>query len=78
MKKVTTCEGDTVDITGYDFGAFIEIPLKAIKEYEYSDILKRDIPIHFREVFERKVFYFIKDPSSEKIVFNVWSSKEIK
>lgn len=78
MIKVTTCENDTIDITNYAKGLRVEVALKAIKEYKYCEILGRTIPIHFREVFQRKDYYFIAAEDNEPQLFTTWASVEIK
>jgi hypothetical protein len=76
-KQIITVEGDVVNIDGYDMGRYIEIPLKAIKEYEWCDILNRTVPVHFREVFEVKHYTFIYSVG-EYVDWITWTSKEIK
>lgn len=55
----------------------IEVPLRTVKEYKYCKVLKKEIPIHFRQVFElrREVFYWSDEYYK---VWKYYTSKEIK
>jgi acetolactate synthase small subunit len=53
---ITNSEGDKV--TFEDRGQLETIvPLKEILRYEWSEILKREIAVHKREVFQRQPYH---------------------
>lgn len=54
---LTTCEGDKVDVTKVKT-LFVEIPLKEILGYNFSEILQKYIPIHNREKFQIAFDYY--------------------
>ena len=71
---IVTCEGD---VHRFDFKGQIrvEVPLSSIKTYTWSDMLKRDIPVHYREAFEMHVD--ISNTELGSTEFIRWVSKEI-
>lgn len=77
---VTTSEGEQVDITRFikDGMSKIEIPLIEILHWEYSPILKKEIPIHKRDVFCKYVFvsYIDHEKRSEVIEWKLEGKKE--
>lgn len=48
---LTTCEGSKVDVTQIK-SLYVDVPLKEIIGYSFSDHLNKYIPIHNREKFE--------------------------
>jgi hypothetical protein len=76
-KSVTTCEGNTIDISKFDMGRSLHIPLGEIKKYEYCEILKRVLPIHFIEKFERYDELYINEDGGSRM-FVRWASVGIR
>ena len=76
--KVGTIDGRLIDITEYSIGRYIRVPLLEVKCIEWSDILKRQIPIHFEEIFEEcKYVWSEKEGDYEKgnyTLFKSWRS----
>ena len=71
---IVTCEGD-VHRFEHKCQIRVEVPLSSIKTYTWSDTFKRDIPIHYTEVFEMHVDIGMSDLGRTEFIR--WVSKEI-
>ena len=71
---IVTCEGD---VHRFEHKGQIRhiVPLSSIKTYTWSDILKRDIAVHYTEVFEMHVDIGMSELGRTEFIR--WVSKEI-